>query len=196
MKRILLTVVLMFVMSPLFSFSNGYTGPFNNKDLVVQGGIGLVLDPYGDIVIPPLSVAVDFGNEFDLGNGKSLPLSYGGIFSIYKTEYSYNYYYNSSNYVWSYTYIVVGARAALHLNKYLNIKNKNVDLYSGLMVGYNIVSYEKPKGWNYDSYDTKDSYLVTDFFAGARYFFSPSLAGFAELGYGVEWLKLGLSFKL
>ena len=32
-------------------------------------------------------------------------------------------------------------------------------------------------------------------FVGARYFFAKNLGGFAELGYGVSYLNLGLAYK-
>jgi len=38
--------------------------------------------------------------------------------------------------------------------------------------------------------------MMYGFYGGARYFFNPKMAVYAELGYGFGYLNLGISYKL
>ena len=42
----------------------------------------------------------------------------------------------------SYAYFVLGARAAYHLK----LESPKIDPYGGIMLGYNIVSFDEPSG--------------------------------------------------
>ncbi len=108
--------------------------------------------------------------------------------------YKWGSFYNTEDYKWTYTYLVLGARAAYHLK----IKSPKIDPYGGIMLGYNIVSFKEPSDWSstYGSYSGGDSYLMYGFYGGARYFFNPRMAVYAELGYGFGVLNLGISYKL
>jgi len=91
------------------------------------------------------------------------------------------------------TYFLLGARAAYHLK----LESPKIDPYGGIMLGYNIVTYQEPSGWDpYYDYSGGSSYLMYGFYGGARYFFNPKMAVYAELGYGFGYLNLGISYKL
>jgi hypothetical protein len=94
---------------------------------------------------------------------------------------------------WNYT--IIGIRSAYH---YTGLNSDKLDVYGGLMLSYNILSYSykdntgegnKISDGNYGSAAGLTIYL------GGRYFFSDHIAAFAELGYGVSYLTLGLAFK-
>ena len=90
---------------------------------------------------------------------------------------------------WKTSTTVIGVRGALH---YAFVDK--LDTYTGLMLGYNIVSWK----WLSSTYSgsgnaTSDSYF--SWFLGARYYFKDNLAVFAELGYGAANMNIGLSLK-
>src|SRR5690606_40595896 len=76
----------------------------------------------------------------------------------------------------------------------LPISVPNLDVYGGAMLGYNIVKY---------SSDGDDMAMVNNYgsgmglsgFLGSRWFFSDKIGAYAELGYGVSVLNVGLTFK-
>jgi len=78
-----------------------------------------------------------------------------------------------------------------------------LDTYVGLMLGFRIatitaldpISGVKASRSDFGSNDF-NSKLAYSFFVGARYYFSNNFAAFGELGYGVNVLTVGLSYKL
>jgi hypothetical protein len=82
-----------------------------------------------------------------------------------------------------------GLRGSYHFAKLLNVGNPKFDPYAGLSIGYANVSY------NGDIDAAYSSGLLVGVHAGARYFFTPNIGAFAEVGYGVAALNLGVSFK-
>jgi hypothetical protein len=157
---------------------------------VISGlvGLGSSLGWYGNgTQSPALSVNFEHG-LMDLGS--SGVLSLGGYFG-HKT-----FRYKGTGYTWSWNYNIIGVRGAYHYNAH-NVDK--LDLYGGLMISYNLLKYKE----KYDNSTTpmtqtgnyKNRAGMTAF-VGGRYFFTNSLAGNVELGYGVAYLNLGLSFKL
>ncbi|WP_332913745.1 hypothetical protein [Algoriphagus boritolerans] len=93
---------------------------------------------------------------------------------------------------WNYT--IIGVRGIMH---FTGIDKENLDLYAGLMASYNLLnySYEDNSGFNSGNTGNFGNAAGLTLFAGARYYFSDNLAAFAELGYGVAYLNLGISLK-
>ncbi|GAB3925858.1 hypothetical protein [Larkinella terrae] len=103
--------------------------------------------------------------------------------------------YNYVGYKWRYTFIPVAVRGSYHVNELLNLNNDKLDLYAGLALGYYISSYSDNSGYTgfYDnSYGNR---VLFGLHIGGRYFFKPNIGAFAEVGYGVAPLKLGVTFK-
>ena len=184
MKRKLL--VLLFLAVIMVSLHAEYPTAFQPGEKIVQAGLGFgMMGVYGDVVIPPISVSIDIAKEFE-----GYPISYGAIIGLAKSEYGWSYWEGDK---WTYTYFLLGARAAYHLK----LESPKIDPYGGIMLGYNIVSYQEPEGWDpYYDYSGGNSYLMYGFYGGARYFFNPKMAVYAELGYGFGYLNLGISYKL
>jgi hypothetical protein len=178
--------VLLFVCILIVNLNAEYPTAFQPGEKIVQAGLGFgMMGVYGDVVIPPISLSIDMAKEIE-----GYPISYGAIIGLAKSEYGWSYWTGDK---WTYTYFLLGARAAYHLK----MKSDKIDPYGGLMLGYNIVSYKEPSGWDPAyNYSAKSSYLMYGFYGGARYFFNPKMAVYAELGYGFGYLNLGLSFKL
>ena len=182
MKRILLLSVLVIFIASLSFGQMAY----KKGDQVVNLGIGLggFAGAYGSG-----GIAITGGYEYGIHENVSL----GGVVG-----------YSSSSetvwgdYGWKYTYILIGARGAYHVDL---MKNPNIDTYGGILLGYNIVSskvtgtspYVAYGGWG--SYSASASYLAYGVFVGGRYYFNPNLAVQAELGYGLGILNVGIAYK-
>ena len=178
--------VLLFVCILIVNLNAEYPTAFQPGEKIVQAGLGFgMMGVYGDVVIPPISLSIDMAKEIE-----DYPISYGAIIGLAKSEYNWSYLY-LDDYKWTYTYFLLGARAAYHLK----MKSEKIDPYGGLMLGYNIVSVKEPSNYPV-GYSSESSYLMYGFYGGARYFFNPKMAVYAELGYGFGYLNLGLSFKL
>jgi hypothetical protein len=89
---------------------------------------------------------------------------------------------------WKYTYLVFGARGSYHLNETFKISNPKLDVYTGAGLLYRrfSVRYTGHTG------DDEPSFALH---LGGRYFFNPQVGAFAELGYGISPLQLGVSLK-
>lgn len=89
----------------------------------------------------------------------------------------------------------IGVRGSYHFNKLINLSTDKVDLYAGLGISYYRLSYGDFYS-NVPGFSNSYSTTYIPFHAGARYFFSDKLGGFAELGSSLATLRLGITFKL
>lgn len=174
MKK-LITMLFVFLFVVASSFAQE---AFNKGDKTGSVGLGFgFAGIYGDAGMPPISLGFQYGID--------KKISVGGILGYTSSSYS------AWEYKWTYSYIVIGARGEYHF-----LDNKLWDVYGGLTLGYAIVSVSTPSGYNGYGYSAGNSYAVYGFHAGARYFVSPKVAIFGELGYGIGYLTLGASFRL
>jgi len=105
---------------------------------------------------------------------------------------NYSSYSDNGLYNYSLHLLYVGVRGSYHLAKLLNVSNPKFDPYAGVSLGYYSASYD------YAGDPLPGAYGSTVFLgvhAGARYMFSDHIGGFAEVGYGVAALQVGVSFK-
>ncbi|MDR0749973.1 MAG: hypothetical protein LBF62_10470 [Tannerellaceae bacterium] len=91
---------------------------------------------------------------------------------------------------WSYNHYVLGARGAFHYQFV-----EKLDTYGGLMLGYNIATASW-KGAGESIGTAAGSVFDFSLFVGGRYFFKPNLGIYGELGYGISYLSIGVTFKL
>ncbi|NGM63175.1 hypothetical protein G5B30_14795 [Sphingobacterium sp. SGG-5] len=161
-----------------------YAQPFQQGTTAANIGIGLgtALGGLGKSR-PAISASLDHGMWEVGGPGV---ISLGGY--VGNTGYKYT----APSYTAKWNYIVVGARGAYHYNGFTDVPN--LDVYGGVMMGYNIVSYtvdgsDMGMGNNYGSG------LGFSGFLGGRWFFSENVGAYAELGYGVSVLNVGATFK-
>lgn len=92
------------------------------------------------------------------------------------------------NYI-RYSYTVVGVRG-----DYQFYTTDKLDTYGGLMLGYDLVTDQ----WHGDEdpgYKASGSSVAYSLFTGARYYLSPRIGRFGELGYGIAVLNPGLASK-
>jgi len=181
MKKFL--VLLCVIVSVVTAADFEYASVFQPGEKIIQGGLGFgMAGMYGDVVIPPLSLSIDIPKEIE-----GFPLSFGAIVGLSKSEYSY---WSSST--WSYTYFLIGGRGAFH-HKF---DSEKLDTYAGVMLGYNIVSYDYDGPSSFTGYDGGESYLTYGFYVGGRYFFNEKWAAYGELGYGFGYINVGIAYKL
>ncbi|MDR1644769.1 MAG: hypothetical protein LBS05_02935 [Tannerellaceae bacterium] len=133
----------------------------------------------------PIEASFEHSIVDGLIDGQNGAIGLGGYLGYYSYSDSYG-----ALGKWSYSDIVVGARGAFHY-QFVD----KLDTYAGLMLGYDIVS-AKWKGDGVFDGTASASAFTSSFFAGARYYFSPTIAAYGELGYGIAYLSVGVSLKL
>lgn len=190
-KKIFLTLVLIMTSCGLITVEA--------KDIISKGekviNLGIGIGSYNGGTgyksgLPPISVSYEQGIVDGLLDGKA-SIGVGG-YMAYSTN-KYEQQFGSEIYGFNYSYFILGARGAFHyqlIDKF--------DTYAGLMLGYNAVGskYYGPELGAFTPEPTGVSGLGFSAFIGARYQVSNNLAAFAELGYGISVLQLGVSFGL
>lgn len=163
---------------------------FSKGDKVVNVGIGLGSYYGGDgykSSIPPISASFEQGIVDGLLDGKG-SIGVGGYLGYTANKWETTV--GSSSYGYKYSYIIIGARGAFHY-QFVD----KLDTYAGLMLGYNAVS-SSAFGEDSNFGSPTASGIGYSAFLGGRYHFSDKLAAFAEIGYGISALELGISFRL
>jgi len=184
MKKLLLVLlVAVFSLSQLLAQES----TFKQGDKVVNLGIGFGSTLYTGSnytnSVPPLSVSLEVGVKDGVLDKGSIGI--GGMLAYSSSKWEY------SGWGWKYSNFIIGARGAFHyplLNK--------LDTYTGIVLGYNIATSKEfgnaVVGYNYSA---SSGGIVASWFVGGRYYFSNSFAAMAELGYGITYLKIGITLK-
>jgi hypothetical protein len=149
-------------------------------DKLLHAGLGFGLAGiYGPSTLPPISIGYEYGFEDKI--------SLGGIAGFAGSKYG------SSYGDYTYSYFIVGGRGGYHFLE----NDKKLDAYAGVMLGYSIVSFSKPSALPIAGiYNPGGSYLFIGFYGGVRYYFSPDLGVYGELGYGLGFFNIGVAYKL
>jgi hypothetical protein len=158
----------------------------NDRDLNLGAGFGAnwYSGYYWRTTIPTLSASFDYGLRDDLGPGV---IGIGGYlgYAGYKTSYY------GADFGWKYTSILIGAMGTYHMTF-----TENLDTYAGIILGYRLESYKEygnvPVGLPVET----NKGPLGDLFVGAKYYFTDNFALRGELGYGITWLTVGVTFKL
>jgi hypothetical protein len=185
MRKIVLFVVVFLLAFPALKAQESM---FNLGDKVFNFGIGIGSTLYSGAYytkgVPPISIAYEQAIVDDvLEKGVIGIMGYLG-YNSYKYQYL--------NWGYKYSNILVGAGGLFH---YPLIDN--LDTYAGVLLGYNISSASEFGtsiiGWDYNA---SSGGFIFSGFVGARYYFSPKFAAFAQVGYGIAYLTLGVSIRL
>ena len=144
--------------------------------------VGVVLG-FGNVAGANIAFGGRYENVF-----KALPDLGNGLLGIEISADVYSY----SNPSYSFRYIPIGATANYHFH--IDPKNK-VDLFLGAGLGFlaSSCSYRGDLNNGCSGYGSNLYFIGR---AGGRYFFSPSLAAYADLGAGAAAINLGLTFKI
>ncbi len=154
---------------------------FQKGSSIINLGVGIGTTLYGSGytgTFPPISLSYEKG----IANGR---WGVGGFLAHTGAKYG-----DKHNY-WKYSYTIIGVRGDYHF-----YTTDKLDTYGGVMLGYDIVSDKWHGEGEEEVYNDSGSDASFSIFVGGRYFFSPNIGGFAELGYGIAWLNLGLTFSL
>jgi hypothetical protein len=187
MKNSVLFSVLLLVIS-VISTINAKAQTYQVGTNVVSFGVGLGSSiagyTYGSQT-PGISLQYERG-VWEAGPGV---ISLGGYIGFKGYKYSYTSPGESYTEKWNYT--IVGARGAYH---FTGLDVENLDVYGGLMLAYDDLNYSSSGSGGFSSTNYGSDLSLTAF-VGAKYFFAGDLGAFAELGYGVAFLNVGLSYK-
>lgn len=159
--------------SPVSTRSSSYA--YAKGDKLLNVGIGLSSYYYGN----PIGISFESGIDKDISFGAQLDYNSGNYYGYYG----------------GYTAYYLGARGSFHFNRILNIRQKKIDLYAGIGLGYQRFR------WNDSSYGYGYSYgyrsgLFFNYFIGGKYYFTDKVGAFVELGYtGLASSRVGITFK-
>jgi hypothetical protein len=127
-------------------------------------------------------------------------LGLGAYFSYQTAWYRYDdWYYNGNKYYYrhNWTYMFFGIRAAYHADALCTDK---AELYFGAVGGLRVQKYSYETNSldpDYNAYALRQRtvYPGGSLFLGGRYYLTPNLGIYLELGYGMSYLTGGVSFK-
>ena len=171
----LLTILSLVVLFVSLTNAQVYRKGANNLNIGIGPGLAGI---YGSMDIPAISVGFQAGVHEKI--------SVGGIVGYSASTFG------EGQYEWTYSYIFIGARGEYH---FVDLDVDDFDLYGGVTLGYNIVSVSEPDNYP-GNYGVEGSYLLYGFHLGGRYYFTPTVGAFLELGYGVGYIVVGVSFRL
>ncbi len=185
MKKIYLLLVV------LFSALAVNAQTVKEGDILLNAGLGLGTYDTDNLSFPALAVSADYMLKDNLFDNKS-SLSVGAYTGFYRQSWDYTSTISvgtppvpqvvTSSY--SANSFIIGARSSVHY-RFVD----KLDTYAGLMLAYRNTSVSA----NGSSASTGKMRLGIHI--GARYFFTDKIGAFAELGYGISPLELGVSFK-
>jgi hypothetical protein len=135
--------------------------------------------------------SASFGGRFEHAI-KALPDMGGGMLGIQASAEYYSWSASFAGFSSSIKYIPVGVTANYHFK----MTEPKFDPFVGLGLGYNVVScsYSGAFGASSDCGYSSGIYAIAR--VGARYFFSPKMAAYGDVGAGGATLNLGVMFKL
>lgn len=154
-------------------------------DFNIGVGIGATFyDGTAKASLPPIGASLEFGITEKISVG-----GYIG-YSSATSEFSFVDFTGSgtTTYDWTYSYTIVGVRGSYHFA----VNNSKLDPYAGVMLGYNVASVDLD---GFGGASPSVGGLAYSAYLGARYRFSEKIGVFAELGYGIAYLQLGLNVK-
>ncbi len=190
MKKLTLVLVIV-LLATIGSFAQQTTATFAKKDNVLGVGFGIG-GVYGFSGFTNQSPA--FGLQYDRG---IVELGMGGVIGVggfigYKSIVN-KFQLFGDTYKDKWSIVIIGARGTFHYDLF---QVEKLDTYAGTMIAYHIVN--KTEDYPTQLFYTTTSHsssVYASIFAGAKYYLSPQVAAFGELGYGVSWLTLGVSLK-
>jgi hypothetical protein len=171
MKKIIFAITI-----GLFCFST-QAQTYEEGDNLLNVGFGLgATFGTGKTSIPPVSASFEHGFTDKISAGALV--GFAGSKEVVGA------------YTFKYSYIIIGARGSYHF-----YNTDKIDAYGGALLGYNIGNskVEGPAGGLISP--SKVGGVVFGAHVGARYYFNDQIGAFAEVGYGVALLNLGLAVK-
>lgn len=146
---------------------------------------------------PTISVSYEIGIlEVAMGSSLKGVVGVGGLIGYGGSRYNNSYSYWGSGYGYDVrtNYFLFAARGNYHF-----IFLDKLDTYAGIILGYytgnSKVTYDANYPSSYPTYSGSDGGFHGGAYAGARWFFTPAIAAFAEVGWSISILTIGGTFK-
>lgn len=182
-----------FLLLSLFGF---YAAQAQYHEGMVTGNVGLGL---GGFNTTGFGVPISLNVEYSLDD----QLAIGGYLGYFSHSYNGRYYapgFDPQRYRVGYSAFALGARGTFHATKQLNewfdgnMDANKLDIYGSAMLGLEFRSYKN----NFDLIeDQTETALILAPVVGARYWFTETVGGYAELGRGAfSFVTLGVSLYL
>ncbi len=186
-------------MAAAIVFALGANAQIGKGEVVLGASVGVGNTVYsGDNYtskLIPLNLDVEVGVAENLFDVESLSLGVGALASYTQAKVDWSL--GDVKAGWRNSATILGAKGALHYN----LGVEKLDTYVSLSLGYTIAS-GKAYGKAGDNKGSSDSYAnenASGFYygisLGARYWFTDFLGVNLEAGYGLSFLKAGLSFR-
>ncbi|MDR2069988.1 MAG: hypothetical protein LBP81_01020 [Treponema sp.] len=196
MKRFtkLLGIIVIGAVIPASAFAldwKAYPDAIKAGNIIVNAGVGFGTPLYGSMSIPPLILSIDYA--LPIGG---IPFTLGGFFGFNQSKYKYDYI-AGYGYTYTYTGTAFGARLAYHPN----FGVKNLDVYATFALGYYLYGAKAEYTGEWPTGTLKTSPAKYDTFywggnLGVRYFFTPKIGAWAELGYSaLSYISAGITIK-
>ena len=157
-----------------FSSQNSNAQSYQQGSTIAHLGVGV-----GGGFGIPISVSADYGWKEKI--------SLGGILGYASTKE------DLILFDAKYTYMFIAARGAYHFDLGVD----KLDTYAGGLLGYNVasVSLDPDPGPPFNNISAGGG-AVYGGFLGARYGLTDQIGGFAEVGYGMGAITVGLTYKI
>jgi len=167
-------------------FVQGQSLSFEKGSRTAQFGFGLgATFATGSVTMPPI--------QFRYEKAITDKISVGGILGYSSSKFKYeDVDYIGGNIVYKesaikYSYLLIGARGNYHFET-----GEKLDPYVGATLGYNKIGVGDT---GYTGSDVAVSGILLGAQIGANYYFSDKIGAWAELGYGISYLNVGLAYK-
>jgi len=206
MKKTLAIIVFIFAsFTSLNSFGQATTSSsnpaFGPGNFILNPGIGFGYS-YGYLgsFLPAIGLSGDYGLKVSAGPGT---IGVGGVVAFKFGSYDYGYY--GYDYSAHYSETIIAVRASYHwtppgvdkLDLYagipLGVRLDHYSEYDPIVTGYDV--YGNPI-YKYENVSGTATYPFLGLYVGASYYFSSRVGVFAEVGYAVSAITIGLNFKL
>lgn len=196
-KAIVILVACTMAVATAWSQNPAQGEPFSKGSSAINIGIGfgntIYTGAYYKMGFPTISASYELGIvEVPMGSSLKGIVSVGGLVGFGGSKYDYSY--GIYGYDVKTNYFLIAARGNYHF-----IFMDKFDPYAGIILGYyfgnNKVTYGPGYPSNLPTYNGKTGGFHGGAYAGARWFFTPAFAAFAEVGWNVSILTLGATFK-
>jgi hypothetical protein len=191
MKRSFIVIIALLMSAPVL-----LAQPFEKGMHAINAGIGFgntaYFGSYYSGFIPSISASWEMGIvEVPMGAELTGVVSVGAYTGWCASKYSYTYWGNDNYY--SGSSFIFAARGNYHF-----LFHDKLDTYAGVWVGARIQTWK----WQGSATLPNDATLSNDVdpvggaYVGARWFFSPAFAAYAELGYLISVFNIGVTFTI
>ncbi len=197
MKKVVLLFAALMLAFMVAQSQESQGDPFAKGSSAINLGIGFGNTIYTGanykMGFPTISVSYEYGIvEIPMGSSLKGIISVGGLLGYGGSKYDYSY--GGWGYDVKTNYFLVAARGNYHF-----IFHPKFDPYAGIILGYYFGNSKVTYGSGYPSslptYKGNDGGFHGGAYVGARWFFTPAIAVFSELGWNISIFTIGGTYK-